>query len=390
MGANMIVTMAWAAAIASGTPLLLLGILLLMGGPRRIEVLPDRVAPPFALLMPAHDEAAGIGAALAVLRPHLRECDRLVVVADNCTDDTAAIARAAGAEVIERDDPARIGKGYALAAGRDRLALDPPPVVILLDADCGVGVGALTRLSLAAARFRAAVQGRYLLTPPEDASALVRVSCFAFLLKNLIRQRALARMGAPALLQGSGMAFPWPLFATAPLASGSLVEDAELGLSIALAGGDVRFEEGAAITSSAAAVDATRAQRRRWEHGMTAVTVAWLPRLILAGLAGRPRLLALAADLAVPPLTMLALIAIAGIVCAVPAAISGTVAPLALLLSASLFAVGAMAPRWWRDGRALLPAADLMRLPAYLVWKLPVVAGLLRGRERTWRRTARA
>ncbi|MGY1669259.1 glycosyltransferase [Geodermatophilus sp. SYSU D00710] len=53
------------------------------------------------VLIPAHDEAANIGVTLTALRQQTRRPDRVVVIADNCTDDTAAIARAHGAEVYE-------------------------------------------------------------------------------------------------------------------------------------------------------------------------------------------------------------------------------------------------------------------------------------------------
>ncbi len=54
-----------------------------------------------AVLIPAHDEAANIGATLRALRQQTRQPDRVIVIADNCTDDTAGIARAHGAEVFE-------------------------------------------------------------------------------------------------------------------------------------------------------------------------------------------------------------------------------------------------------------------------------------------------
>ena len=53
------------------------------------------------VLVPAHDEAGTIAATLQALRSQTRQPDRVVVVADNCTDDTAALARACGAEVVE-------------------------------------------------------------------------------------------------------------------------------------------------------------------------------------------------------------------------------------------------------------------------------------------------
>ena len=74
---------------------------------------------PLAVLVPAHDEEEGIAATLAAVLAQLGPHDRLLVVADNCSDATAAVARAAGAEVVERSSDLR-GKGYALAHGIDR------------------------------------------------------------------------------------------------------------------------------------------------------------------------------------------------------------------------------------------------------------------------------
>src|SRR5690242_16376925 len=76
------------------------------------------------ILVPAHDEETGIAATLASIRSQLAPQDRLVVVADNCTDRTAAVAREAGAEVVERTDPARRGKGFALDCGVRALEAD--------------------------------------------------------------------------------------------------------------------------------------------------------------------------------------------------------------------------------------------------------------------------
>src|SRR5216683_6980628 len=70
-----------------------------------------------AVLIPAHDEANGIVTTLDDIKVQLRPTDRVLVVADNCSDDTAAIAFSSGAEVTVRSDPARIGKGYALDWG---------------------------------------------------------------------------------------------------------------------------------------------------------------------------------------------------------------------------------------------------------------------------------
>ena len=87
--------------------------------------------PACAVLVPAHDEESVLPATLDGLRRQLRPDDRLVVVADNCTDRTAVVARAAAAEVVERNDTEHRGKGYALAAGVDALRAGPPAVMPL-------------------------------------------------------------------------------------------------------------------------------------------------------------------------------------------------------------------------------------------------------------------
>ena len=70
-----------------------------------------------------------------------------MLIADNCTDETAAIARQLGATVIERQDTENQGKGYALDYGIQYLATDPPDIVVLVDADCIVHEGAIAKLA---------------------------------------------------------------------------------------------------------------------------------------------------------------------------------------------------------------------------------------------------
>ena len=70
-----------------------------------------------AIIMPAHNEASMIAGSLGSVLPQLGALDRLIVVADNCSDETAMVAAACGAQVIIRADEARRGKGYALDFG---------------------------------------------------------------------------------------------------------------------------------------------------------------------------------------------------------------------------------------------------------------------------------
>ncbi|TZG28020.1 glycosyltransferase family 2 protein [Sphingomonas montanisoli] len=371
-----------AIALVLGIPTLTFAVELALG------LLPPRrsIAPiwqgRFAVIIPAHDEAAGIGPVLADLRQALPKEARLLVVADNCRDDTARIARAAGAEVIERTDPARPGKGHALAFARDHLAADPPKVVVVVDADCRVEGAGVERLAAIAYVRRRPVQATYLMAPRPDAGPMVQLSGFAMLVRNMLRQRGLRRLRAPVVLTGSGMAFPWRSFAAARLATGETVEDLVLGVEFTLMGVPPRYAPGIRVWSDPAGDSGTREQRRRWEQGSLAAAWRLAPRLLLSP---RPGTTMLALDMLVPPLALLVLLDGAGI------AIAFLLAPVAAMVLAALAGLAGLLilAAWALYGRAQMRGRTLFKIPFYILWKLPIYAGALIGRERRWTRTSR-
>ncbi|GEA85122.1 MULTISPECIES: glycosyltransferase family 2 protein [Cellulomonas] len=96
----------------------------------RTSVPPDRLV----VLVPAHDEADAIGGTLAALAEQTGAPQRVVVIADNCTDDTADVARRHGAEVVETvANTAR--KAGALDQALVRLRTSPAQYVLVVDAD---------------------------------------------------------------------------------------------------------------------------------------------------------------------------------------------------------------------------------------------------------------
>src|ERR1039458_6708051 len=95
----------------------------------------------FDIIVPAHNEAAVIARTIANLQQLDWPLDRyrILVVADNCTDDTATIARTAGATALERHDPTLRGKGYALRFAFERsLEQGWADAVAVVDADAEV------------------------------------------------------------------------------------------------------------------------------------------------------------------------------------------------------------------------------------------------------------
>lgn len=378
------------------TPALMLFIEVVSAQSNRDEPAPTNLAAlpraRVAIVMPAHDEAAGIADAIATVLPQLRSGDKLLVVADNCSDDTARIAAAAGASVVERQDPTRRGKGYALDFGVRSLAADAPEVVVILDSDCALQAGALDHLVYRCMQSQRPIQALYLMQSPAQAGLGTRMAEFAWVLKNHVRALGLKKLDLPCQLMGTGMAFTWECISTAPLASGHLVEDLQLGLDLAAAGTPPLFCPEALVTSFFPAhTDGARAQRTRWEQGHLAVIASVGPRLVWRGLSeGRRDLLALAIDLCVPPLAMLALLTLAGIaLTSLWAAVGGSSAPLQITVLALLFFGAAVALAWHRFGRQFVTSSELMRAPLYVLAKIPMYLRLLTKRQTEWVRTRR-
>jgi cellulose synthase/poly-beta-1,6-N-acetylglucosamine synthase-like glycosyltransferase len=343
------------------------------------------------ILTPAHNEQGTIGASVAAIGLHLPKDARHLVIAHNCGDDTAQEARAAGADVAALNDPDRRGKGYALAFGRDQLAADPPDIVIVIDADCTVDPGTIERLADAAAAHGSGVQASYLFRSRSGDAPMVQISNFAMLVKNVVRQRGGSRLGAPALMTGSGMAFPWDRFAALNLATGNIVEDLAIGLELIAAGAPPAFEEGARIWSVPSNVAGTETQRARWEGGFMATARSTAIPLLARGLTRlRWSEIWMGLHLTVPPLTLLLAINAVVWIATGLVALLGASAP--FILSSALLAamLGSILMVWLVAGRQMLEPRMLIRLPFYVFWKLALFARLVRRKEeQAWVRTER-
>lgn len=380
--------------VAAPAGLLLLQVLLAWRAARMQSPADTRpFAGRLAVLMPAHDESQGIAAIVSALRPQLSAQDRLLVVADNCNDDTAQRAREAGATVVERRDAQRRGKGYALAFGMARLADDPPDVVIVVDADCLVQPGALRRLAAQAQQRQCPIQAHYRMDSPPDAGLMTRVSALAWRVKTYVRPLGWSALGLPCPLMGSGMAFPWGLLVRFELGSAHLVEDLQLGLDLTRAGAAPRFEPTCEVRSALpSSARGSRSQRTRWEHGHLGVMLHTAPRLLWQAAGQRSgALLAVAADLCVPPLALLALLLAAAASVSLGAwLLLGWTAPLVLALVACASFAVAVLIAWARFGRDTLSGRELASAPLYVMWKIPLYLGFVLHRQRSWERTERS
>jgi cellulose synthase/poly-beta-1,6-N-acetylglucosamine synthase-like glycosyltransferase len=211
------------------------------------------------------------------------------------------------------------------------------------------------------------------------------------MIKNLIRQRGLVRSGGPALLTGTGMAFPRKLFEKLPLATGNIVED--LALTVRLAGQRIRprLEPNARVWSAPAAAEDTLIQRERWEHGFLETALRFGLPSILSGLRNRNWVEArLGLHLLVPPLVLLFLVTGVVLLAGLAGIAAGMAPAFAVAVGISLtLSIIALAAAWWTEGRRFLAFRTLLRIPGYMLWKIPVYLKFVRARQTEWIRTER-
>jgi cellulose synthase/poly-beta-1,6-N-acetylglucosamine synthase-like glycosyltransferase len=388
--------------------------------------------PRVAVLVPAHNEAAGIGTTLETILPQLTGQDRLVVIADNCTDETATIAKRccesqiallanvgiaqeqvlsepildgiaqAGthtktlpkAIVVERQDPnpEQKGKGYALDYGLRSIEEDPPDVVVIVDADCIVQQGTIERIACLAASVARPVQATYLMEQPANPGPKDSISALAFMVKNLVRPTGLAQLRLPCLLTGTGMAFPWSAIVKATVASGNIVEDMQLSIDLALAGlAPVLEKEAKVIGRLPQQAQAAKSQRTRWEHGHLQTLLTQVPKLLKAAvLKRRFDLLALALDLCIPPLSLLVMIWVACMGGSLFAgALGASWMPSVFLAIEGLLIFISIISAWAKFGRNDFPLRTLLSVPFYILWKIPLYLAFLIRPQKKWVRTER-
>ena len=264
----------------------------------------------FIVLIPAHDEEEVIGRALQSLREVDYPDQRLevVVIADNCRDETAELARAAGATVYVRDDPERQGKGWALRWGLQQLATrgEDPDAVVFLDADCAASHNLLAAIDARMRRGASAVQVANLVANPHESwSSALRYAAFSLI--TSVHPLGKQVLGLSCGILGTGFALTCDLLQRFPWETYSLSEDHDYHLRLVTAGERVIFAPEASVSSPMPiSLRASTQQNLRWEGGKLALAQHWALVLVRAGLRRRdPALLHAGLELLLPPQSLL-------------------------------------------------------------------------------------
>jgi cellulose synthase/poly-beta-1,6-N-acetylglucosamine synthase-like glycosyltransferase len=375
--------------------------------------MPRGTAPPaggqqkrFLVLIPAHDEEKllpGLLASIARAR-YPQELLSVHVVADNCSDRTAEVAREHGAQVHERHNLLEVGKGYALQWLIDELGdvLAITDGVVVLDADSTISEGFFEVMSARLSRGERVIQAYYTASESDRSrSAALRAAALSAL--HFLRPLGRMAIGGSAGLKGNGMVFASALVPRYRW-SASLTEDIELHLRMLLDGERVTFAPDAIVWSEMpSSLTGARSQNVRWERGRLEMARRYVPALLPEGIRRRSfRMIDAAAETAIPPFSILAggswLSLMLGFLLTLlerGASRGGarpgwlatqTVLPLGLIAGQLFYLLAGLhvskAPA--HVYRALLYA------PALVLWKIWLYARVILGRDQQgWTRTAR-
>jgi 1,2-diacylglycerol 3-beta-glucosyltransferase len=332
----------------------------------------------FAFVVPAHNEELSIAQTVrslhAVDYPESRR--RIVVVADNCSDKTASVARNAGAEVFERNDTTKRGKGYALDVAFVKLleaSETTPDAVVVVDADTMVSPNILQAFAARLIEGEHALQATYRVAN-DDASWRTTLMAVAFTCMHDVRSIGRERLKLSTGLRGNGMCFSAHALRTVPHKAASLVEDVEHGLDLAAVGIRVAFVHEATVKAEMPErAEESASQRTRWEQGRTKLRKQRLLPLVREAITKRDPIRAdLAVDIAIPPLARLVLL-LGGSVGAgtVVRVLTGRWPKFVIPSLAGTVGLGThVAMGWKRSGTGLAGLKALLQVPGYVLWKL--------------------
>lgn len=371
--------------------LYLLVMTLLSAAPRPLAASSRKLR--FDIVVPAHNEESVIAAAVASLLriDWPREQFRVLVVADNCTDATAARASAAGAKVLQRFDQENRGKGYALEfAFKASRAAGKADAVVVVDADAEVSSNLLESFARRIERGEHAVQAHYGVSNT-DASWRTRLLSIAKASFHIVRSRARERLHLSCGIRGNGWAVTHELLDRVPYQCFSLTEDLEYSLELGVAGYRVAYaDEAHANAQMVSGEKESRTQRRRWERGrFQLIRSRTLPLLRDAIVQRSAVCFDLAMDLMVLPLSYVVLNVLALLVLGGWAAHRDFAFDLWVWLAVGcvLSLVLHILRGWQLSGAGLIGLVDLLRAPFFLVWKIVVM--LSRSGSKEWVRTKR-
>jgi 1,2-diacylglycerol 3-beta-glucosyltransferase len=351
---------------------------------------PVNELPRLLVLVPAHNEEMMVAACVRSLLGMRYPAERytVTVIADNCDDRTAEVARAAGAHCLGRQDPRRPGKPQAIAWALEQLPLNEYDALIILDADTVVAPDFAAALARAAPLNAKAVQA-YFDVENRTENALTRLATVLSAATHRFAYPLKRRAALNTPLVGNGMCIGTKVLQTHGWRAFSIAEDWEMYAQLTERGVPIECAPDAVVYAQEAhTLRQSLSQRQRWTAGKLTVLARCGPPLLRSGRVGLRQKLDAVAELSAPGPVLhlgLALLGIgAALLLRLPPAI-------ALLFVASLIrpvAYTVLAVRVQPDPAKTIAAFAF--LPVYVLWRVGAAASALRMLgDKPWVRTQR-
>lgn len=355
----------------------------------------------FAVVVPAYNEAKTISRTLQNLIDvdYPEDLFDVIVIADNCTDNTAEISRNEGVIVYERDNPDKRGKGYALRWCFDKLLAENDKhyydAMVVVDADSIVTHNLLTVMNKYLRKGAKVVQG-YLTVEPKPGVWTTEIIRIGFTLYNYVRPLGQRVLGFPTGLRGNGMCFSVEALRKVPWDAYSTTEDLEYGLKLLLNEVDVVFAP-EAIGYNVVPENAQNAesQRERWEMGRIPVLKKYFGKLLKALFSKRSfKVFDALVNLVTPPLVNMMLFVVMMAAVSLILVLTGVQSTMLYFwLWMVLFGMGlfhALAGLYAADADRSL-YKSLIYVPRYALWKLYLYGKVIfvKGTTTEWVRTVR-
>ena len=243
----------------------------------------------YAIVIPAHNEEDVITATLSSCNnlDYPSEKFEVIVVADNCTDKTAEIARQCHSTVLERFDEKNRGKGFALEWAFKRILKENYDAIIVVDADCLLDKIALQEISGCLNQGNSVIQVNYCVENPDDSPMTYALAVGNYI-ENELFYLPKSNLGLAVIVRGTGMVFTKDVLRNHPWGAHSIVEDLEYSLSLIKRGVKIKFLETVKVVSPfPTTIEQLRVQRTRWASGNLSFGKKEALKLIWQGLTNR-------------------------------------------------------------------------------------------------------
>jgi 1,2-diacylglycerol 3-beta-glucosyltransferase len=343
-----------------------------------------------SVVIPAHNEEALLPRLLTSLerQSYDREMFVVHVLADNCTDGTAEVARRFNATLHERRAPELPGKGQAIAWLLPHLLESNSDAFVFVDGDSALDPWFLETVNGYLARGFEALQASYRVVAP-DSSPLRSLRGLAFGLMHELRGRGKARLGTSVGIWGNGVVLRRELLDELGWRSFSSVEDAEQHVKLILGGHSVQFVPEASVYGDMPATfNAARSQQVRWEAGRLALVRSYGIRLLKLTVLTRDISAACTLiDLVLPPLSLLLVLELGITGLALQVGTDGQLAVAGFAFACLLTYIAGGVKFAGLRPRSYLALAYA---PPYILWKAGLYAReFVRRTDSRWVRTAR-